>query len=44
MNTATKPKLLEIIVTQGVQNLNTAPATNLALGLQLCVKLILEHP
>lgn len=36
MNTAIKPKLLEIFVSQGVQNLNLAPATNFSIGLQLC--------
>lgn len=36
INTAIKPKLLDISVSQGVQNLNLAPATSSVIGLQLC--------
>lgn len=35
INIAIKPKLLDISVSQGVQNLNLAPATSSVIGLQL---------
>lgn len=40
MNIAIKPKLLDISVSQGVQNLNLAPATSSAIGLQLCKSIL----